>query len=96
MWNKVGMGRTPEGLAEAIKEIEEIRNDFWKNVKVPGEADGMNTELEKAFRVADFLELGQLMAKDALERKNLVEVTSVGITLLQKVKLKEMTRTTNM
>ena len=47
MWNKVGMGRTPEGLAEAIKEIEEIRNDFWKNVKVPGEADGMNTELEK-------------------------------------------------
>ena len=69
MWNKVGMGRTPEGLAEAIKEIEEVRNDFWKNVKVPGEADGMNTELEKAFRVADFLELGQLMAKDALERK---------------------------
>ena len=69
MWNKVGMGRTPEGLAEAIKEIEEIRKDFWKNVKVPGEADGMNTELEKAFRVADFLELGQLMAKDALERK---------------------------
>lgn len=69
MWNKVGMGRTPEGLAEAIKEIEEIRNDFWKNVKVPGEANGMNTELEKAFRVADFLELGQLMAKDALERK---------------------------
>lgn len=69
MWNKVGMGRTPEGLAEAIKEIEEIRNDFWENVKVPGEADGMNTELEKAFRVADFLELGQLMAKDALERK---------------------------
>ena len=69
MWNKVGMGRTPEGLAEAIKEIEEIRNDFWKNVKVPGEADGMNTELEKAFRVADFLELAQLMAKDALERK---------------------------
>ena len=69
MWNIVGMGRTPEGLAEAIKEIEEIRNDFWKNVKVPGEADGMNTELEKAFRVADFLELGQLMAKDALERK---------------------------
>src|SRR5574343_652366 len=68
MWNKVGMGRTPEGLAEAIKEIEEIRNDFWKNVKVPGEADGMNTEIEKAFRVADFLELGQLMAKDALER----------------------------
>jgi Succinate dehydrogenase/fumarate reductase, flavoprotein subunit len=68
MWNKVGMGRTPEGLREAIKEIEEVRADFWKNVKVPGEANSMNMELEKAFRVADFLELGQLMAKDALER----------------------------
>ncbi len=68
MWNKVGMGRTPEGLKEAIKEIEEIRNDFWQNVKVVGDADGMNPELEKAFRVADFLELGQLMAIDALNR----------------------------
>src|SRR5690606_23022604 len=68
MWNKVGMGRTPEGLREAIKEIEEVRNEFWKDVRVPGEANEMNMELEKAFRVADFLELGQLMAKDALER----------------------------
>jgi succinate dehydrogenase / fumarate reductase flavoprotein subunit len=68
MWNKVGMGRTPEGLREAIREIEEVRKDFWKNVKVPGDNDGMNTELEKAFRVADFLELGQLMAIDALHR----------------------------
>ena len=68
MWNKVGMGRTPEGLREAIKEIEEVRNDFWKNVKVPGDADNLNPELEKAFRVADFLELGQLMAIDALNR----------------------------
>lgn len=69
MWNKVGMGRTPEGLKEAIKEIEEVRNDFWKNVKVPGEANSMNPELEKACRVADFLELGQLMAMDALKRE---------------------------
>ncbi len=68
MWNKVGMGRTPEGLQEAIKEIEEVRKDFWQNVKVPGEADNLNPELEKAFRVADFLELGQLMAIDALNR----------------------------
>ncbi len=68
MWNKVGMARTPEGLTEAIKEIEDVRNEFWKDVKVPGEANSMNMELEKAFRVADFLELGQLMAKDALER----------------------------
>lgn len=62
------MGRTPEGLREAIREIEEVRNNFWKDVKVPGDNDGMNTELEKAFRVADFLELGQLMAIDALHR----------------------------
>ncbi len=69
MWNKVGMGRTPEGLREAIREIEEVRNEFWKEVRVPGDANGMNQELEKAFRVADFLELGQLMAIDALQRE---------------------------
>ena len=69
MWNKVGMGRTPEGLREAISEIEEVRKEFWKDVRVPGSNDEMNPELEKAFRVADFLELGQLMAIDALQRK---------------------------
>ncbi len=69
MWNKVGMGRTPEGLREAISEIEEVRKEFWKEVRVPGSNDEMNPELEKAFRVADFLELGQLMAKDALTRE---------------------------
>lgn len=69
MWNKVGMARNEQGLKEAIAEIEEIRNDFWKNVRVPGEANEMNPELEKACRVADFLELGQLMARDALNRQ---------------------------
>ncbi len=68
MWDKVGMARNAQGLKEAIQEIREIREDFWKNVKVPGEIVGMNTELEKAGRVADFLELGELFAKDALER----------------------------
>ncbi len=68
MWNKVGMARNEKGLKEAIAEIEEIRKDFWQNVKVPGEANEMNPELEKACRVADFLELGQLMAIDALNR----------------------------
>ena len=68
MWDKVGMARNAEGLKEAIKEIREIREDFWKNVKVPGELTGMNVELEKAGRVADFLELGELFTKDALER----------------------------
>lgn len=69
MWDNVGMSRNEAGLKKAIKEIQEIREDFWKNVKVPGEANGINTELEKATRVADFLELGELMARDALERK---------------------------
>jgi len=68
MWNKVGMARNEKGLKEAIKEIQEIREDFWKNVKVPGELNELNPELEKAGRVADFLELGELFAKDALER----------------------------
>ncbi|UMB59304.1 fumarate reductase/succinate dehydrogenase flavoprotein subunit [Lutibacter sp. A80] len=68
MWNKVGMARNEKNLKEAIKEIQEIREDFWKNVKVPGELNEMNVELEKAGRVADFLELGELFAKDALER----------------------------
>ena len=68
MWNKVGMARNAKGLEEAIKEIEEVRNEFWKDVKVPGDANEMNIELEKALRVADFLELGQLMAIDALNR----------------------------
>lgn len=68
MWDKVGMARTAQGLREAIQEIREIREDFWKNVKVPGTSDDLNAELEKAGRVADFLELGELFAKDALER----------------------------
>ena len=69
MWDKVGMARNEKGLKEAIKEIQEIRDDFWKNVKVPGGMDELNQELEKACRVADFLELGELFALDALERK---------------------------
>ena len=68
MWNKVGMARNEKGLKEAITEIAEIREDFYKNVFVPGSADELNQELEKAMRVADFLELGQLMAVDALNR----------------------------
>ncbi|SEP91740.1 succinate dehydrogenase subunit A [Hyunsoonleella jejuensis] len=69
MWDKCGMSRNEKGLKEAIKEIKEIREEFWKDVKVPGKADEMNPELEKAGRVADFLELGELFAKDALVRE---------------------------
>jgi len=69
MWNKVGMSRNEKGLNEAIKEIAELRDEFYKDVKIPGSGDGMNSELEKAGRVADFLELGELFARDALERE---------------------------
>jgi len=69
MWDKVGMARNSKGLKEAIEEIHELREDFWKHVKVTGELNELNPELEKAGRVADFLELGELFAKDALERE---------------------------
>lgn len=69
MWEKVGMGRNEKGLKEALNEIPKIREEFYQNVKVSGEKNNMNPELEKAMRVADFLELGELMAQDALERK---------------------------
>jgi succinate dehydrogenase / fumarate reductase flavoprotein subunit len=68
MWDKVGMGRNEKELKEAMVEIKAIREEFWKDVKVPGDKNEMNLELEKAGRVADFLELGELFAKDALDR----------------------------
>ncbi|MEY4860393.1 MAG: Succinate dehydrogenase, flavoprotein subunit [Bacteroidota bacterium] len=68
MWNKAGMSRNEQGLKEAQQEIAQIREDFYKDVKIPGTADGFNPELAKALRVADFLELGELFAKDALHR----------------------------
>ena len=67
MWNKVGMARNEKGLKEAIEEIKALRKEFWQDVKVPA-TSGMNNELEKALRVADFLEMGELMARDALMR----------------------------
>lgn len=69
MWDYVGMARNKEGLEKAIGMIRELRADFWKNVKVPGTNEQVNPELEKALRVADFLELGELMARDALIRE---------------------------
>jgi succinate dehydrogenase / fumarate reductase flavoprotein subunit len=69
MWNKVGMGRNEQGLKEAIAEITQLKEEFYKDVFVPGSADELNPELEKALRVADFIELGQLMAMDGLQRK---------------------------
>lgn len=68
MWEYVGMGRDEEGLKKAIEEIPKLRKKFWSDVKIPGEGNQINVELEKAARVADFLELGELMARDALDR----------------------------
>jgi succinate dehydrogenase / fumarate reductase flavoprotein subunit len=68
MWEKCGMARSEKGLKEAIEEIRALRAEFWSNVRVPGSADELNTELEKAGRVADFIELGELMCIDALNR----------------------------
>jgi succinate dehydrogenase / fumarate reductase, flavoprotein subunit len=68
MLDKVGMSRDKEGLEHTIKRIREIRSDFWENVSIPGSADGINQALEKANRIADFLEFAEVMAYDALER----------------------------
>ena len=68
MWEKCGMARNAQGLQEAITEIQQLKKEFWSDVKVPGEINGMNPELDKANRVADFIELGELMCKDALNR----------------------------
>lgn len=68
MWDHVGMSRNAEGLEKAITLVQEIREDFWKDVKISGEMDNLNPELEKAGRVADFIDIGELMVMDALNR----------------------------
>jgi succinate dehydrogenase / fumarate reductase flavoprotein subunit len=68
MWDYVGMSRNAEGLKKAIQMIREIREEFWKNVRIPGELNNLNPELEKAGRLADFFDIGELMALDALDR----------------------------
>ena len=68
MWEFVGMARSKEGLETALEKLKEVKKEFWTNVRIPGEANTLNTELEKALRVADFIEIGRLMALDALNR----------------------------
>ncbi len=68
MWDKCGMARNEKGLQEAIVEIQQLKKEFWSDVRIPGEINNMNPELDKAGRVADFIELGELMCKDALVR----------------------------
>jgi len=69
MWEKVGMARNKQGLTEAITEIGDLRREFWSDVRVPGSNDEVNPELQKAHRLADFFELGELVARDALMRE---------------------------
>lgn len=69
MWEYVGMARNEEGLKKGIEEIRKLRKEYWQNVRVPGENNEFNQELEKALRVADFMEIGELMALDALNRR---------------------------
>lgn len=69
MWEYVGMGREAEGLRTAIQKLKEVKKEFWSNVFIPGNADDLNIELEKAIRLADFIEIGELMAHDALDRQ---------------------------
>ncbi|MES1223227.1 MAG: fumarate reductase/succinate dehydrogenase flavoprotein subunit, partial [Bacteroidota bacterium] len=68
MWDKCGMARNAQGLKTAIEEIKQLRKEFWSDVKIPGEINEFNPELDKAGRVADFIELGELMCMDALNR----------------------------
>jgi succinate dehydrogenase / fumarate reductase flavoprotein subunit len=69
MWDNVGMARTEASLTKAIEELKELKNEFWSNIHIPGEPNDLNTELEKALRLADFIEIGLLMAYDGLNRK---------------------------
>jgi succinate dehydrogenase / fumarate reductase flavoprotein subunit len=69
MWDKCGMARSREGLTEALEKIPQIREEFWKNLRIPGSGSQVNSELEKAGRVADFLEFGEVMCYDALDRE---------------------------
>jgi len=69
MWDMCGMVRNEEGLKKAIEMIDQLKEEFWKDVRVPGLTDELNQELEKAIKVSDFFEIGRLMCEDALERK---------------------------
>jgi succinate dehydrogenase / fumarate reductase, flavoprotein subunit len=69
LWDTVGMGRNREGLEEALASLKTLKEEFWKSIRIPGERNSMNPELEKAGRVADFIEIGELMAMDALDRE---------------------------
>ena len=68
MWEHIGMARNAEGLKGAVNLLRALKEEFWSNVRIPGRADDLNIELEKALRLADFIEIGELMAHDSLDR----------------------------
>ena len=94
VWDYCGMSRNAEGLESAIQQIRELREEFWQNVKVIGEAEDMNQSLEKAGRVADFFELAELMCIDARERNESAVGTSARSIRQQKAKRSATTRIT--
>jgi succinate dehydrogenase / fumarate reductase, flavoprotein subunit len=69
LWDTVGMERSKEGLSKSVQDFKQMHQDFWKSIRIPGTKEDLNPELEKAGRVADFIEIGELMARDALERE---------------------------
>jgi succinate dehydrogenase / fumarate reductase flavoprotein subunit len=69
LWDMVGMSRNREGLVTAVKEFSQLRQEFWNDIRIPGGQNELNQELEKASRIADFIEMGELMARDALQRE---------------------------
>jgi len=69
LWDDCGVARNKEGLQDALKKIPVLKDEFWQNLKLPGSGDGLNQSLERAGRVADFIEFGQLMVQDALKRQ---------------------------
>jgi len=69
MWEYVGMGRDEEGLKKALVKLKELKKEYWSNIRVPGNAEDLNVELEKALRLGDFIDMGELIALDALNRQ---------------------------
>ena len=78
MWEYAGMARNEMGLKKAIGEIQDLRDDFNKNLQVPGSNETLNAELERAGRVRDFLDFGELLCRDALEKKRILQGTFPG------------------
>ena len=96
VWDKIGMARNESGLKEALSEIPKIKEKFWNDISIPGSEKDVNQELEKALRIKDFIELAELMAFDALDRKESCGAHFREEYQTEENEQKEMTKTTNM